>query len=136
MSERHFSPIPDIHIGKFSEIYAFPHFRPDFRALRELLFTTESPDAENLSPPRFGIRVAQGAARFAMRRGAHASPARRLYGPPDDRAMGGLGVRRAVTAFTIIEESVAHPPDIPAPRAALRSEPCIGNEAAAPLPNV
>ena len=48
----------------------------------------------------------------------------------------GWGDRGAVTAFTILEESAAPPPDIPAPRAALRSELCIGNEAAAPLPNV
>ena len=89
-----------------------------------------------ISTPRFGIRVAQGAARIVMRRGAHASLTRRIYGPPDDRAMGGLGVRRAVTAFTIPEECAAPPPDIQAPRAALRIKLCIGNEAIAHLPNV
>ena len=77
-----------------------------------------------------------GATRFVIRRGAHASIDRRIYGPPDDRAMGGLGVRMEVTAFTIIEESAAPPPDIPAPRAALRSKPCIWYEATSPLPNV
>ena len=49
---------------------------------------------------------------------------------------GDWGVRRALTAFTILEQSSAKPPDIPRPRAALRSKLCIGNEAPAPLANV
>ena len=99
------------------------------------IFATKSNDSANLDPPRCGIRFSQAATRFVMRRGAHASFTRRIYGRPDDRAMGGVGVRRAVTAFTIIEEIAAPPPENPAPRAALRSKHCLGNEAAA-LPRI
>ena len=49
---------------------------------------------------------------------------------------GRAGVRRAVTEFTTIEESAARPPDIPAPRAVLRSKLRIGDEETTHLPNV
>ena len=48
----------------------------------------------------------------------------------------GWGFRRAVAAFTILEEIAAPPPDIPAPLVELRSKLRIGNDATAPLPNV
>ena len=47
-----------------------------------------------------------------MRRWAHASLTRRIYGPPDDRKMGRLGVQMAVTAFLATRSSIVGIPDV------------------------
>ena len=54
--------------------------------------------------------------------GAHASLARRIYEPPEDRAIGGLGGLKGGNGIYHPRGKCAPPPDIPAPRAAFRSK--------------
>ena len=134
--ERHFRLFRTSQSENLRKFSDFPLFPSDFRAPRETLFSTKSHDSANLDPPRRGLLVAQWGRPRRYHPREIASPDRRISGPPDDRALVVLGVRRGANAFTILEESAARPPHIPAPRAAMRSKLCVRNDASAPLPNV
>ena len=126
-----FPPIPDTPVKKFAEISVNSALSVGLQGAARTPLYDEIARFDKSAPPklRYTGRPWGRPLRYEAMGAcdAHQADLRASRRQGD----GGWGFRRAVTAFTITEESAPPPPDIPAPRAALRSKLCIGNEATA-----